>query len=101
MVDKIFSVGDRVRFRLGKGMVSGVVKEDRGPIGVHGRRLYLVEYLRTSGGPPSLIEIPAEELHFSGGVAVGSSAGIIDAVKMKVQRGHEKSGKSEEPKSSR
>ena len=39
-----FHKGDPVRFRLGIRSVLGVVKEDRGPIGVKGRHLYLVEF---------------------------------------------------------
>ena len=61
-----FRKGDRVRFTLGTRPVQGCVKEDRGPIGIKGRRLYLVEF--GDGGndgephPPSQIELPAEEL---------------------------------------
>ena len=33
-------IGDSVRFRLGPSLVDGTVKEDRGPIGMKGRRLY-------------------------------------------------------------
>ena len=35
-----FKVGDRVRFLSGNGEVEGVVVEDRGPLGVGGRRIY-------------------------------------------------------------
>ena len=55
--------GDQVRFRLGTRSIQGVVKEDRGPIGVNGRRLYLVEF---HTGPKSeylsQIELPPEQL---------------------------------------
>jgi hypothetical protein len=58
-----FRKGDRVKFRWGIYSVQGEVKEDRGPIGVKGRRLYLVEF---RPGPrseaPFQIELPAEEL---------------------------------------
>jgi hypothetical protein len=54
-------VGDVVRFNYGKTKVSGVVKEDRGPIGVKGRRLYLID-LSTDPEHTSLIELPAELL---------------------------------------
>ncbi len=58
-----FHVGDRVRFLFGTQKVTGTVKEDRGPIGVKGRRLYLVHVLME---PPSneilRIELPAEDL---------------------------------------
>jgi hypothetical protein len=35
-----FKVGDRVMFRAGIGEVEGVIVEDRGCLGVGGRRLY-------------------------------------------------------------
>jgi hypothetical protein len=61
-IHKPIRIGDRVRFRFGNSSMIGIVREDRGPIGVGGRRLYLVQYLLSSGGLPSLVEIPAEEL---------------------------------------
>jgi hypothetical protein len=56
-----FHKGDRVRFKLALRSVQGVIKEDRGPIGVKGRRLYLVEF---SADPPSpsQVELPADKL---------------------------------------
>ena len=58
-----FHKGDLVRFRLGTRSIQGVVKEDRGPIGVKGRHLYLVEF-RPEPEPVSLslVELPADEL---------------------------------------
>ena len=56
-----FRKGDRVRFRLGVRSVQGTVTEDRGPIGVNGRRLYRVEF-QDDPSSPSHIELPAEEL---------------------------------------
>jgi hypothetical protein len=58
-----FRKGDPVRFRLGTRSVQGQVKEDRGPIGVKGRHLYLVEF-RPEPESVSLsqVELPAEEL---------------------------------------
>lgn len=35
-----FKVGDRVTFPFGSGEVSGIIVEDRGCLGVGGRRLY-------------------------------------------------------------
>ena len=59
-----FHKGDRVRFTLGTRGVEGRIKEDRGPIGINGRRLYLVEF--GDGGhddqSPSQVELPAEQL---------------------------------------
>ncbi len=58
-----FRKGDVVRFQLGIRSVQGEVKEDRGPIGVKGRRLYLVEF---RSEPQSIalsqIELPADQL---------------------------------------
>jgi hypothetical protein len=63
MPEAQFRKGDLVRFRLGTRSVQGEVKEDRGPIGIKGRHLYLVEF------PPeprslslSQIELPADQL---------------------------------------
>jgi hypothetical protein len=56
-----FHKGDRVRFRLGIRSVQGVVREDRGAIGIKGRRLYRVEF-REKLQPPSQIELPADQL---------------------------------------
>lgn len=55
--------GDRVRFWLGTRSVQGEVKEDRGPIGVKGRHLYLVEFRpEPQSESPSQIELPADQL---------------------------------------
>ncbi len=58
-----FRKGDRVKFQFGIYPVEGVVKEDRGPIGRGGRRLYLVEFpFGLHVESPSHIELPAERL---------------------------------------
>lgn len=63
MSERRFKRGDLVRFKAGTRIVQGTVKEDRGPIGLKGRRLYLIDF-----GPPQyaeephLIELPAVEL---------------------------------------
>lgn len=63
MSEANFRKGDLVKFRLGIRVVQGIVKEDRGPIGIKGRRLYLVEFHPESRGDAlSLIELPAAEL---------------------------------------
>jgi len=55
--------GDLVRFRLGMRSVQGEVKEDRGPIGVKGRHLYLVEFRpEPRSASLSQIELPADQL---------------------------------------
>ena len=53
-------VGDQVRFVYGEGPVLGIVKEDRGPIGHKGRRLYLVQFSLESPYVTQT-EMPAEE----------------------------------------
>lgn len=71
MPEPRFRKGDLVSFRLGTRSVQGEVKEDRGPIGIKGRHLYLVEFRPEpqSASPslpqsasPSLIELPADQL---------------------------------------
>lgn len=58
-----FRKGNRVKFRFGIYSVEGLVKEDRGPIGIGGRNLYLVEFrLGPYVESPSQIELPAERL---------------------------------------
>lgn len=58
-----FCKGQVVEFRLGTRSVSGTVKEDRGPIGVGGRHLYLVEFrAEPQAQHMSLIELPADQL---------------------------------------
>ena len=54
-------VGGRVRFRFGGRQVTGVIVEDRGPIGVGGRRLYTVR-ARLDSTVESTFEIPAHDL---------------------------------------
>src|SRR5437016_5519167 len=56
-----FHKGDRVRFKLGTRWIRGLVKEDRGPIGIRGRRLYLVEF-PAEPQSPSQVELPASEM---------------------------------------
>lgn len=61
-----FQKGDLVTFRLTTRAIRGEVKEDRGPIGVNGRHLYLVEFhLDPDSTSPSQIELPAEELQLA------------------------------------
>lgn len=60
MPDVRFRKGQPVTFRMGMREVHGTVKEDRGPIGVNGRRLYAVEFATELGS--SLIELPADQL---------------------------------------
>jgi len=59
---KKFRKGDRVRFQLGTRWVQGSVTEDRGPIGVGGRRLYTVEFRTDGAAAPSHVELPGDDL---------------------------------------
>jgi hypothetical protein len=64
-----FQRGQPISFRLGMREVHGIVKEDRGRIGVNGRRLYLIEYPTEPGSPyRSLIELPADQFKALPGV---------------------------------
>ncbi len=63
MPETQFRKGDRVWFRFGTCFVQGEVKEDRGPIGIKGRHLYLVEFpLGRHAVTLSQIELPADQL---------------------------------------
>ncbi len=58
-----FQVGQLVTFTYGTRDVQGVVKEDRGPIGMKGRVLYLIEFRpETQSAYVSHIELPADRL---------------------------------------
>jgi hypothetical protein len=56
-----FRVGDKVKFTYVTIPVIGEVKEDRGNLGVNGRRLYGIWYALPDT-EPSYTEIPEEEL---------------------------------------
>src|SRR5438093_1569217 len=56
-----FQVGDRVRFVLNNRKVWGVIIEDRGNIGVGGRRLFYVE-VPLDPDEPMVFLMPADEL---------------------------------------
>ncbi|HLX62588.1 MAG TPA: hypothetical protein VKX17_15025 [Planctomycetota bacterium] len=53
--------GDYVKFQLGTRPVHGLVREDRGAIGINGRHLYLVEF-HAEPTSPHQVELPAEEM---------------------------------------
>lgn len=62
MAEKLFRKGDWVSFTFGLRTVQGQIKEDRGPIGVKGRRLYLIEFRAEPQAPSvSYVELPADE----------------------------------------
>jgi hypothetical protein len=54
-------VGDRVRLQWGFHDVDGVVVEDRGPLGVGGRRLYAIRFRLQFSEEDRIIELPASE----------------------------------------
>ena len=56
-----FRVGDRVRFLFGTTTLRGIIVEDRGAIGVGGRRLLRVQFSFLAE-EPMFIEIPEDEL---------------------------------------
>ena len=63
MTERRYHKGDLVEFQFGTRFLQGWIKEDRGPIGVKGRRLYLVEFqFGQDSISPSRIELPAEHL---------------------------------------
>jgi hypothetical protein len=61
MSSRTVHVGDKVRFFFGTKPVIGEVLEDRGPIGVGARHLYLITYERGKGNS-YLIELPLEKI---------------------------------------
>lgn len=64
MAERALRKGDVVSFEFGNATVQGVVTEDRGPIGMHGRRLYAIEFrVDPDSDDPMTIELPAGELH--------------------------------------
>ncbi len=60
----LFRVGDWVAFHYGAKSVSAKVIEDRGRLGVHGRRLYRVQ-LDPELGAESAFEMPEDELEIA------------------------------------
>lgn len=58
-------VGSRVRFIIGSSKMKGTVVEDRGPIGVKGRRLLRIRKMAgktPQDEPETTFELPADEL---------------------------------------
>ncbi len=61
MSSVVIHIGDQVRFRLGSRTFTGQIREDRGPIGVGGRRLYSVHY-ELGKDNHYVIELPADQI---------------------------------------
>jgi hypothetical protein len=57
----LFKKGDLVSFLFGSGSVTGQVVEDRGCLGVGGRRLYGIKF-EINPGEQRYTEMPEEEL---------------------------------------
>ncbi len=57
----LFKKGDLVSFLFGTGAVTGLVVEDRGCLGVGGRRLYGIRF-EINPGEQTYIEMPEEDL---------------------------------------
>ena len=53
--------GDHVRIQFGYNPVEGIITEDRGPIGIGGRRLYTVEF-DFGVEEPYKIDLPADKI---------------------------------------
>lgn len=69
MVERRFQRGDRVNFKFGLRFVEGEVIEDRGPIGVGGRRLYGIRFQPdVEADGTFVIELPAGYLGPASGV---------------------------------
>lgn len=56
-----FQVGDRVRVDFGRRKLTGVIVEDRGAIGAHGRHLFQVDFPMDPFEPMS-VELPEDEM---------------------------------------
>jgi hypothetical protein len=57
-----FRVGEQVRFRFGLRDVDAVVTEDRGPLGINGKRIYGVRFKPDPESEEWYTEVPAEDL---------------------------------------
>ena len=60
-----FRVGDKVKVRFGNGRTPARIIEDRGPIGVKGRRLVRVQLIKSIHDLDQSFEVPVEELTHS------------------------------------
>ncbi|HEY1862013.1 MAG TPA: hypothetical protein VGG61_16755 [Gemmataceae bacterium] len=60
-----FQVGDKVEFTLVNKSIKAVIVEDRGAIGVGGRRVYRIRF-NLDPEETRYAELPAEDLHAAG-----------------------------------
>ena len=64
----LYKIGDIVSFPFGNGYVTGQVVEDRGCLGIGGRRLYGIKF-EINPGDPGYVELA--EVDMTAGAAVG------------------------------
>lgn len=69
--DRRFGVGDQVRFPFGTSKAAGTIIEDRGPIGVGGRRLYRIQFQFHDDEEPMHTELPASDLELEESMSPG------------------------------
>lgn len=60
---KTLRVGARVSLRFGRRSVRGTIIEDRGPLGIGGRRLWRVRLQMNDVAEPIEIEVPERDLN--------------------------------------
>ena len=75
--NKPFGVGELVNVPIGTRRLRGKVAEDRGKIGVQGRKLYRIAV--TIDGEVMFIELPADQIRRAGGRITGRT--ILNAAK--------------------
>lgn len=68
-----FRKGVHVRFWMGLSYRYGVILEDRGPLGINGRHLYLVEF-DAPPESPSRVELPADDMEVVNGAVATRTA---------------------------
>ena len=76
---RTFRIGGKILVRMGPTTRAAQVVEDRGPIGVGGRRILRVRYLEPKGEPQPTFEVPLDHV-----TAVKERAGRLVAAKTKV-----------------
>ncbi|HEY8666872.1 MAG TPA: hypothetical protein VIL86_09415 [Tepidisphaeraceae bacterium] len=59
---KKWKLGDEAEVRLGATVWRALVVEDRGHLGVGGRRLWRVQLLAEAQDPPLFVEVPEEDM---------------------------------------
>ena len=64
----VFRIGDRVTFNLAHELMHGIISEDRGLIGVGGRRLYQIE--ADFGEETKVLELGEDDLTLEATAAI-------------------------------